>query len=70
MTNDCSDASDLGTDIRSMQEIPDTSNMCKPNRQHVQVMFTPPPPPLLSVISFINKKKPGVKSRKRVMPTM
>ena len=33
MTNDCSDAIDLGTDIQSMQEIPDPSNMCNPNRR-------------------------------------
>ena len=36
MTKDCSDAIDLETDIRSMQEILDTSNtcMCKPNRRY------------------------------------
>ena len=29
MTNDCPAAVDLGTDIGSMQEIPDASNMCR-----------------------------------------
>ena len=32
MANDCPGAIASGTDIRSMQEIQDTSNICKPNR--------------------------------------